>query len=69
MREIVEVGAPGHRAADRHASTRRRGPAILPALVAKVERAAKVLGWRAKRTDLARIVGDAWAWKQRAEQG
>ncbi len=40
-----------------------------PVLVAKVERAARVLGWRAKRTELARIVGDAWAWKLRAEQG
>jgi UDP-glucose 4-epimerase len=40
-----------------------------PALVAKVERAERVLGWRAKRTELTRIIGDAWAWKRRAEQG
>jgi UDP-glucose 4-epimerase len=37
-------------------------------LVAKVERAANVLGWRAKRTDLDAIVADAWKWKLRAEQ-
>jgi UDP-glucose 4-epimerase len=36
-----------------------------PALVAKVDRAARVLGWRARRPDLRRIIGDAWAWKQR----
>jgi UDP-glucose 4-epimerase len=40
-----------------------------PVLVAKVERAARVLGWSAKRTELSRIVGDAWMWKQRAGQG
>jgi len=38
-------------------------------LVAKVERAAKVLGWKAKRTDLDTIVADAWAWKLRAKEG
>ncbi|MDB5221309.1 MAG: UDP-glucose 4-epimerase GalE, partial [Myxococcaceae bacterium] len=38
-------------------------------LVAKVDRAARVLGWRATRSDLTRIVSDAWAWKLRAEQG
>jgi UDP-glucose-4-epimerase GalE len=38
-------------------------------LVAKVERAAKVLGWRARRTELDAIVGDAWAWKLQAKEG
>ena len=38
-------------------------------LVAKVERADKVLGWRARRTDLDTIVRDAWAWKLQAKQG
>jgi UDP-glucose 4-epimerase len=32
-----------------------------PRLVASVERAARVLGWRAKRASLEQIVGDAWA--------
>jgi len=48
-------------------SPRRAGdPAIL---VAKVERAERVLGWRATRTDLDGIVADAWAWKMRAKRG
>ncbi len=55
-RSIASVDAPP-RAGD---------PAVL---VAKVERAARVLGWRAKHRDLSRIVSDAWAWKQRAEPG
>jgi len=38
-------------------------------LVAKVERAEKVLGWRARRTELDTVVRDAWAWKVRAKQG
>ncbi len=38
-------------------------------LVAKVERAASVLGWRAKRPDLETIVADAWKWKLHAERG
>lgn len=42
---------------------RRAGdPAVL---VAKVDRAAKVLGWKAKRADLDTIVGDAWAYQLR----
>lgn len=38
-------------------------------LVAKVERAERVLGWKARRTELDAIVADAWAWKLRAKQG
>ena len=37
---------------------RREGDS--PRLVASVERAARVLGWRAKRTSLEEIVRDAW---------
>lgn len=48
------------------APPRAGDPAVL---VAKVDRAARVLGWRASRTELSRIIGDAWAWKQQAEQG
>jgi UDP-glucose-4-epimerase GalE len=33
-------------------------------LVAKVDRAARVLGWRATRSSLPRMVGDAWAARQ-----
>src|SRR4029079_17888705 len=65
VREIVEVAraVTGRPIATVDAPPRAGDP---PALVAKVERAATVLGWRAKRTGLERIVGDAWAWKQRA---
>lgn len=38
-------------------------------LVAKVERAERVLGWKARRTELDAVVRDAWAWKLRAKQG
>lgn len=68
VREIVEVArtVTGRPIAAVDAPPRAGDPAVL---VAKVERAAQVLGWRATRSDLTRIVGDAWAWKQRAEQG
>jgi len=68
VREIVDVARriTGLPIATHDAPPRAGDP---PALVAKVERAAKVLGWRAKRSDLPRIVGDAWAWKLKAEQG
>ena len=68
VREIVEVArkVTGLPIATVDAPPRAGDPA---SLVAKVERAEKVLGWRAKRTDLTRIVGDAWAWMQRAKQG
>lgn len=68
VREIVEVArrVTGRPIATHDAPPRAGDPA---ALVAKVDRAAKVLGWRATRSDLTRIVSDAWAWKLRAEQG
>ena len=37
-----------------------------PVLVASPERAARVLGWTAKRPSLEAIVRDAWAWHARA---
>jgi UDP-glucose 4-epimerase len=68
VREIVHAAESVTRRpiASVDAPPRAGDPAVL---VAKVERAAKVLGWRARRTELSRIVGDAWAWKLRAEQG
>ncbi len=65
VREIVEAAraVTGRTIATVDAPPRAGDPA---ALVAKVERAANVLGWRARRADLRLIVGDAWAWKQRA---
>ena len=64
VREIVAVAraVTGLPIPTFDAPPRAGDPAVL---VAKVERAERVLGWRAKRIDLARIVGDAWAWKQR----
>jgi UDP-glucose 4-epimerase len=66
VREIVGVArrVSGRPIATVDAPPRAGDPAVL---VAKVERAARVLGWRAKRADLVRIVGDAWAWKVRAK--
>jgi UDP-glucose 4-epimerase len=68
VRELIEVArtVTGRPITAVDAPPRAGDP---PTLVAKVDRAAKVLGWRAKRTDLSRIIGDAWAWKLRAEQG
>lgn len=68
VREIVEVAetVTGRAIPSVSAPPRLGDPAVL---VAKVERAAQVLGWRATRSDLSRIIGDAWAWKQRPEQG
>jgi UDP-glucose-4-epimerase GalE len=65
VRAIVEAAraVTGRTIATVDAPVRAGDP---PTLVAKVDRAARVLGWRAKRTDLARIVGDAWAWMLRA---
>jgi UDP-glucose 4-epimerase len=36
-----------------------------PVLVASAEKAARVLGWTAKRTSLDAIVRDAWEWHSR----
>ena len=65
VREIVEVARriTGLPIATVDGPPRAGDPAVL---VAKVDRAARVLGWQARRADLARIVGDAWAWKLRA---
>jgi UDP-glucose 4-epimerase len=65
VRAIVEAAraVTGRPIATVDAPVRPGDPATL---VAKVDRAARVLGWRAKRTDLGRIVGDAWAWMLRA---
>ena len=46
-----------------------RRPGDPPVLVASAERAASVLGWRARRGSLEEIVGSAWAWAQRHPAG
>jgi UDP-glucose 4-epimerase len=35
-----------------------------PVLVAAIERAAEVLGWRPRRSTLKDMIGSAWAWRQ-----
>jgi UDP-arabinose 4-epimerase len=42
-----------------------RRPGDPPVLVADTARASQVLGWRAARSDLERVIADAWAWHQR----
>jgi UDP-glucose 4-epimerase len=62
VREVVEVA----RAITGHPIPVVEGPKRAgdpPALVARVDRAARILGWKAARADLPRIVQDAWTWK------
>jgi UDP-glucose 4-epimerase len=65
VREVIAAveRVSGRRVTVEAAPRRAGDPA---ALVAKVERAASVLGWRAKRAELDTIVRDAWAFASRA---
>jgi UDP-glucose 4-epimerase len=65
VREVVHAveRVTGRPVATIEAPARAGDPAEL---VAKVERAARILGWKARRSDLDTIVADAWAWKLRA---
>lgn len=47
----------------------QRRPGDPPTLVAEARRAAEVLDWRPRRSDLERIVADAWAWHRRNPDG
>ena len=40
-----------------------------PILVASAARAESVLGWRAERSTLEKMIGSAWEWRQRHPQG
>lgn len=40
-----------------------------PVLVASIDRAAKVLDWRPRRSTLEAMIGSAWAWRQRHPSG
>ena len=40
-----------------------------PVLVAAVERASRVLGWRGERSTLESMIGSAWAWRQANPDG
>ena len=63
VREVVEAcrAVTGHPIPATAAPRRAGDPAVL---VASSERAAEGLGWTPSRTDLRRIVGDAWAFAE-----
>ena len=63
---LAAVEAVTGRTLRRHAAARRPGDP--PALVASNDRAARLLGWRPRRT-LGDAVGDAWAWLQGHPRG
>ncbi len=64
VREIIETAKRvSGRTIDVVRGPRRAGDP--PVLVASAERAARVLGWTAKRTSIDTIVRDAWAWHSR----
>jgi UDP-glucose 4-epimerase len=64
VREVVAAveAVSGRKVATVSAPARAGDP---PELVAQVDRAASVLGWRAKRPAIETIVGDAWTYKLR----
>lgn len=60
VREVIRVVSEvtGREVPSRDAPRRAGDP---PTLVAAVDRAARLLGWRASRSDLRRIIEDAWS--------
>lgn len=68
VREIINVArkVTGH-AIPAVETERRAGDP--PSLVAKADRAAEVLGWKASRSDLNTIVSSAWLWHKNHPNG
>jgi len=68
VREVVETA---RRVTGRAVPTveRPRRPGDPPELVAAVDRAATLLGWRASRSSLDEILSSAWRWHQAHPQG
>ena len=68
VREVVEAA---RRVTGRAVPTveRPRRPGDPPELVAAVDRAATLLGWRASHSSLEEILGSAWRWHQAHPQG
>jgi len=68
VRQVVEVA---RRVTGRPIATveRPRRPGDPPALVAAVQRAATVLGWRTKHSSLDEILESAWQWHRAHPQG
>ena len=63
VREVIEAAARAtNRPVPVQTGPRRAGDAVQ--LVCGSEKAASVLGWRADRSTLAQMIGDAWRWHQ-----
>ncbi|MCU0224076.1 MAG: UDP-glucose 4-epimerase GalE [Acidobacteria bacterium] len=64
VRQVLDAvrRATGREVPHRMGPRRAGDPAVL---VAAVDRAAAELGWRPERSDIARVVEDAWAWERR----
>lgn len=68
VREVIDaVKRVSKRDFDVRTAGRREGDP--PMLVASAEKAARVLGWRARRSGLDRIVSDAWLVRSSASSG
>jgi len=70
-RSVREVVAAARRVTGRDVPTveRPRRPGDPPELVAAVNRAATVLGWRPSHSSLDEILGSAWRWHQHHPHG
>jgi len=70
-RSVREVIAAARRVTGRDVPTveRPRRPGDPPELVAAVERAATLLGWRASHSSLEEILSSAWRWHQTHAHG
>lgn len=70
-RSVREVVDSARRVTGRPVATieRPRRPGDPPALVAAVERAAEVLGWRARHSSLEEILESAWRWHRAHPHG
>ena len=68
VREVV-AAARGVTGRDVPTVERPRRPGDPPELVAAVNRAATVLGWRASHSSLEEILGSAWRWHQHHPHG
>lgn len=68
---VQEVVAAAERVIGKKLKTSKqpRRPGDPPALVAAVDRAASVLGWRASRSSLGEILESAWRWHRAHPQG
>jgi UDP-glucose 4-epimerase len=67
VRQVLDAvqRATGREVPHRIGPRRAGDPAVL---VAAVDRAAAELGWRPERSDIARVVEDAWAWERRRSE-